>query len=132
MKRPISRTTGSWSWPPPTFPTTLRSSWPCMELWGTGEEAFGVFYQGSVLPPALWLFPDGPVLVKQRSRRAVVTRHAWYDRFTHRYGDMKKSREFLVALLGHYSKWAKGQEGEDRSLVQPRPVIVVGESQGGV
>lgn len=99
---------------------------------GNGEESFGVFCQGSSLPPALWLFPDGPVLVKQKSRRVVVTRHAWYDRFTHSYGDMKKSREFLVALLGYYSKWAKGDDGAERSLAQPRPVIVVGESQGGV
>ena len=99
---------------------------------GNGEEAFGIFYQGSTLPPALWLFPDGPVLVKQNSRRAMITRHAWYDRFTHSYGDMEKSRGFLIALLGHYSKWAKGDDGEERSLAKLRPVIVVGESQGGV
>lgn len=99
---------------------------------GNGEESFGIFCQGSSLPPALWLFPDGPVLVKQKSHRAVITRHAWYDRFTHSYGDMKKSREFLVALLEHYSKWARGEDGEDRALAQPRSVIVLGESQGGV
>ncbi|HVZ80564.1 MAG TPA: hypothetical protein VHE12_07170 [bacterium] len=99
---------------------------------GNGEESFGVFYPGTDFPPCLWLFPDGPVQVRQRSRRTLLTRHAWYDRFTHRYSDMKNSREFLASLLDHYSKWAVGEDGEGRILDKPRPVIIVGESQGGV
>ena len=99
---------------------------------GNGEESFGVFYQGSELPQALWLFPDGLIRVRQKSRRATVIRHAWYDRFTHSYADMKKSREFLIALLDYYAHQSADADQEGKPLAKPRPVVIVGESQGGI
>lgn len=99
---------------------------------GNGEESFGCFYEENGLPPCVWLFPDGPLLVRQKSRRTMVIRHAWYDRFTHSYADMKKSREWLTALLDHYTKQGLDENGNEKVLAKPRPVIILGQSQGGV
>lgn len=95
---------------------------------GNAEQSFGDFYRAD-LPSALWVFPNGPQNVRKPGVPQTV--HAWYGRFTHSYEDMKRSRKYLFDLLDHFSRIPSGDRDKG-PLRDPRPVIVIGESQGAM
>jgi phospholipase/carboxylesterase len=93
------------------------------------------------LPPCLFVLPDAPLRVARASSEA----HAWYDRYTHSRKDMEDSRDYLFALMDHFSKDIPddstrspdpdtGYSGPSTppASPQPRPVIIMGFSQGAL
>jgi phospholipase/carboxylesterase len=93
------------------------------------------------LPPCLFVLPDAPLRVARASSEA----HAWYDRYTHSRKDMENSRAYLFAVMDHFSKGltdpspglsdpATGSSDPSTPVVppQPRPVIIMGFSQGAL
>ena len=79
------------------------------------------------IPPCLFVLPDAPLRVPHMASGA----HAWYDRFTHNYQDMKKSRDYLFAVMDHFSKDLPNPI-DPGTPAKPRPVIIMGFSQGAV
>ena len=75
------------------------------------------------LPPCRFVLPDGPF----RASGAF----AWYDRFTHSRKDIEFSRDRLFEVMDRYT-----HEFSDASTpgysYKPRPVIIMGFSQGAV
>jgi phospholipase/carboxylesterase len=91
------------------------------------------------LPSCLFVLPDAPLRVARASSEA----HAWYDRYTHSRKDMEDSRDYLFAVMDHFSKGppdgspapsdpAGGSAGPSTPMESPpsRPVIIMGFSQG--
>ena len=90
-----------------------------------GEVCYENFHSQLRLPPCLMVFPDGRMEVSSPARRE------WYGRYTHSYRDMENSRDFLLAVLDHFSREPSEEDSPGR-LAHPRPAVVMGESQGGV
>jgi phospholipase/carboxylesterase len=90
------------------------------------------------LPPCRFVLPDGPLPATRSSFESYV----WYGRFTHSYQDMKNSREYLFAVMDHFSNEPSdpsdspsrsgSPEGQAGNTAKPRPVIILGFSQGAV
>ena len=93
------------------------------------------------LPPCRFVLPDAPLRVARASSEA----HAWYDRYTHSRKDMENSRDYLFAVMDHFSKGLPEAPSESSDTVggdsnaptpglslAPRPVIIMGFSQGAL
>lgn len=93
------------------------------------------------IPPCLFVLPDAPHPVARASSEA----HAWYDRYTHSRKDMEDSRDYLFAVMDHFSEnisdGSMSLSGPSTELTdtltpeespKPRPVIIMGFSQGAL
>ena len=94
---------------------------------GTNEEEPLGYYQQLELPPCLLVLPDGPLPVA----RLPAGARAWYDRFTHSRKDMEKSRDYLFEIMDYFSK-DQADPPTPGENPKPRPVIILGISQGAV
>jgi len=72
------------------------------------------------IPPCRFVLPDAPLPIT----RYPSVDHAWYDRFTHSRKDIERSRDYLFAVMSRFS--------HDSSSPKPRPVVIMGFSQGAV
>src|SRR5580693_9614349 len=125
-------------------PADLPSNAPVVVmLHGFGTNRFELLHLCDQLdiPPCLFVLPDAPLRVARASSEA----HAWYDRYTHSRKDMEYSRDYLFAVMDHFSKdFPEATTGfsdpatglSDSSTPveppQPRPVIIMGFSQGAL
>ncbi len=75
------------------------------------------------LPPCRFILPDGPL----RAKGAF----AWYDRFTHDRKGIETSRDLLFKLMDQYTREPSNPQTVGNST-KPRPVILIGFSQGAV
>ncbi len=78
------------------------------------------------LPPCLLVLPDGPLPANHSD---MV--HAWYDRITHSRVDIERSRDYLFAVMDYFSR-EYAAPGEEGPPTRPRPVVIMGFSQGAV
>ncbi len=111
-------------------PEGLPSNAPLLlMLHGFGSNGFEqlALYDQLSLPPCLVVLPDAPWGVHGPFSGA----RTWYGRFTHSFKDMEKSRLYLFEIMDHFSN-----EGADPptpgTAPHPRPVIIMGFSQGAV
>ena len=77
------------------------------------------------IPSCLFVLPDGPLRVDR-----MPGARAWYDRFTHSRKDVERSRDYLFEVMDHFSKG--NSEAEEGKTLKPRPVVIMGFSQGAV
>jgi phospholipase/carboxylesterase len=78
------------------------------------------------LPPCLFVLPDAPISLPDSGES-----FAWFDRKTQSRSDIEKSRDYLFEIMDRFSK--EGSNPADSGkLSQPRPIIIMGFSQGGV
>lgn len=82
------------------------------------------YYPQLQLPPCRIVLPDGPFPIA----RYPSVDHSWYDRFSHSRKDMEKSRDYLFAVMDHFSK----EPPDPGEISKPRPVIIMGFSQGAL
>ena len=78
------------------------------------------------LPPCLFVLPDAPIPLPDSPDS-----YAWFDPVTQSRADIEKSRDYLFEIMDRFTKpgsspSASGKPGK------PRPVILMGFSQGGV
>ena len=121
---------------PPDAPVVLM-------LHGFGTNGYELLHLCDQLdiPPCLFVLPDAPHPVARASSEA----HAWYDRYTHSRRDMEDSRDYLFAVMDHFSKDITGgsalfsdstKEFSNTSTPEERPksrpVIIMGFSQGAL
>lgn len=92
-----------------------------------GEILYELFCGQLNIPPCLFVLPDAPLEIPRLS----PVQHAWYDRFTHSYRDMENSRIYLFEVIDRFSNENYDNSDTDGSA-HPRPVIIMGESQGGI
>jgi phospholipase/carboxylesterase len=70
------------------------------------------------LPPCRIVLPDAPLVLPGYD----PGHFAWYDLKTHDRTDIENSRDYLFEIMDHFA----------RDSSSPRPVILVGFSQGGL
>jgi phospholipase/carboxylesterase len=92
---------------------------------GNGDEQLALC-RSLDLPPCLFVLPDGPFSVAGLPAGA----RAWYNRFTHSPKDMQVSRAYLLKVMDYFSRPFLDDEGTPAPPLPPRPIIVLGFSQG--
>ncbi len=78
------------------------------------------------LPYCRMVLPDAPLPLPESQ-----TAHAWYDMATQSRADIENSRDYLFEVMDHFS----GRDSKapiPLKAKKPRPVIIMGFSQGGV
>jgi phospholipase/carboxylesterase len=78
------------------------------------------------LPPCLFVLPDAPISLPDSSES-----FAWYDMRTQSRPDIEKSRDYLFGIMDRFSREDSSPSASGR-LPKPRPIILMGFSQGGV
>ncbi len=78
------------------------------------------------IPPCRIVLPDGPLPLGRFGGA-----HFWYGRFTHSRKDVEYSRDYLFDVMNHFSHDPSNSSGRAEPP-KPRPVIIMGVSQGAV
>jgi phospholipase/carboxylesterase len=94
-------------------------------LHGTGATGESMFYlcDRLQLPPCRFVLPDGPFRAKGA--------YAWYDRFTHDRKGIEYSRNCLFEVMDRFCN-EPANPATPGIPNKPRPVIIIGFSQGAV
>lgn len=79
------------------------------------------------LPPCRFVLPDAPLPLGHSG----MGEHFWYGRFTHSRKDIDYSRDYLFEVMKRFSR-VSSSPSESLTQPKPRPVIVMGLSQGAV
>jgi phospholipase/carboxylesterase len=78
------------------------------------------------LPPCLFVLPDAPLSLPDSSES-----FAWFDWKTQSRSDIEKSRDYLFEIMDRFSRESSDPSASGK-LPKPRPIILMGFSQGGV
>jgi phospholipase/carboxylesterase len=93
---------------------------------GANREDLFALCEDLHLPPCLFVLPDAPISLSGSSEA-----FAWYDQSTQSRPDVEKSRDYLFEIMDRFSLEDSSPSASGK-LPEPRPILIMGFSQGGV